>query len=152
MDIKQLVLDELGDFDFGDKPDDYEVTLSESEVADLNPSPYEDMDDEEEVESEVEVDGSKEPERIPEPDLSTMSDEQLDACANAIWDTMNEDVPIEAKRWGLAMLEKLHKEEMDRADEVIANLDDERLRHDAEIEEEIERENEETARQQMLGL
>ena len=155
MDVRQMLLDEIGDFgiesanptaDAAEQPVEFEAKLTDEEIASLVPSPYEEEIEEEDVVKEV-------PEEKSPRDLSEMSDDELLATLNALMETLSEeDLPIEAIKWGMDFWDKIHEEQMSRADDAIANADFETLQRDAEFEAEQEKEDAEAKKNAYLGF
>ena len=155
MDVRQMLLDEIGDFgvelanptaDAAEQPVEFEAKLSEEEVSSLVPSPYE-----EETEAEAIVE--QEPEKKGPKDLGDLSDEELLGTLNALMETLSEgDLPVEAIKWGMDLWDDIHKEQMSRADDAIANADFETLQRDAEFEAEREKEEAEARKNEYLGF
>ena len=132
--------------DAAEQPVEFEAKLSEEEVISLIPSPYE-----EETEEEAIVE--QEPEKKGPKDLSELSDEELQSTLNALMETLSEgDLPIEAIKWGMDLWDDIHKEQMSRADDAIANVDFETLQRDAEFEAEREKEEAEARKNEYLGF
>lgn len=155
MDVKQMLLDEIGDLGFveskptqdaAEQVGDFEAKLTEEEVASLVPSSYEeDSEGEESVAHEKEPKGTK--------DLSELTDDELLGVLDAVMETLSEDdLPIEAIKWGMDFWDDIHKEQMRRADEAIANADVGRLQREAEFEAEQEKEEEEARKNEYLGF